>query len=152
MQKKETLIGYNSKKQSYIFLIVAIIVFIIAILCFLFADGDKKYASIGCIVVGILFLFGFIHLLKLPEVALKIIDDKEIYFYEKDSVKVIDLYSVIEVKYWPAQIGLKITFVTHESGEHFTYLLKNSKQVKKHILNLLEKYNIPIKKKYNRTY
>ena len=152
MQNKETLIGYNSKKQSYIFLIVAIIIFIIGILCFVFAEGEKKYASIGCIVVGILFLVCFIHLQKLPEVALKIIDDKEIYFYEKDRVKVIDLYSVIEVKYWPAQIGLKITFVTHENEEHFTYLLKNSKQVKKHILNLLEKYNIPIKKKYNRTY
>ena len=44
----------------------------------------------------------------------------------------------MKVYYWPAQVGLKITFVMKNDREHFTYLLSNCKEVKKRqLMNIL---------------
>ena len=145
-----TLIGYHSKKQSYVFLIVGILVFITAIFCFFFAEGNNKYASIGLLIFGVMFVWGFVHLLKQPRIALKVIDDKYIFFNSSNSERIINLTEVKKVCYWPAQIGLKITFVTENGGEHVTYLLENVKEVKKHLLGLFEKYDIKVVKRYSK--
>ena len=68
MEENVTLIGYNSKKQPYIFLGAAILIFIIAILCIFFAEGNKKFASIA------LFLIGqSMQLLSLSQIANKLL-------------------------------------------------------------------------------
>ena len=79
-EENVTLIGYNSKKQTYVYLIVGILVFVLAILFLFFAEGNEKFASIGLIIFSICFFLGFVHLSKQPQIALKIIDDKYIIF------------------------------------------------------------------------
>ena len=129
-EENVTLIGYNSKKQTYVYPIVGILVFIIAIFFLFFAEGNKKFASIGLIIFSICFFLGFVHLSKQPQIALKIIDDKYIIFYSYKEETVINLSDVIKIYYWPAQFGLKITVITHNGSDHFTYLLENIKEVK----------------------
>lgn len=145
-----TLVGYNSKKQAYIYLIVSAAIFITAILCFFFAEGNKKYASIALALIAIGFLAGFCYLLKQPKVALKIFNDRYICFYSSDREEKIDIHDIMRVYYWPAQMGLKITFVTEQGRKHFTYLLENAKQVKEHLLYLFERNNIVVDKKYSK--
>ena len=89
MDENITLVGYNSKKQPYIFLGVSILIFIIGVLCIFFAEGNKKFASIAVFLIGIGFMIGFFNLLKLPHIGIKVINDKYLYFYDKDDVKII---------------------------------------------------------------
>lgn len=144
-----TLIGYNSKKQPYVYFIVGILVIITAIFCFFFAEGNKKYASIGLIIIGMLFIIAFLSLLKQPKIALKVIDDKYIFFYSSGEEKVINVLEIEQVHYWPAQAGLKITFVTGDRKEHFTYLLENIGEVKKYLLGIFERNGVEIVKRYD---
>ena len=150
MVENVTLIGYNSKKQPYIFLVVSILIFIIGVLCIFFAEGNKKFASIAVFLIGIGFMIGFFNLLKLPHIGIKVINDKYLYFYDKDDVKIIDICDVEKVNYWPANYGLKITLFTSKGSEHFTYLLTNIKEVKKHLLYLFEKQNIKVINRYSK--
>ena len=149
MEENVTLIGYNSKKQPYIFLGVSILIFIIAILWIFFAEGNKKFASIVLFLIGIGFMIGFFNLLKLPHIGIKVINDKYLYFYDKDDVKIIDICDVKKVNYWPATYGLKIVLFTSKGSEYFTYLLTNIKEVKKHLLYLFEKQNIKVINRYS---
>ena len=144
MEENVTLIGYNSKKQPYIFLGAAILIFIVAILCIFFAEGNKKFASIAVFLIGIGFMIGFFYLLKLPHIGIKVINDKYLYFYDKDDVKIIDICDVEKVHYWPANYGLRIVLFTSKGSECFSYLLTNIKEVKKHLLHLFEKQNIKV--------
>lgn len=150
MEENVTLIGYNSKKQPYIFLGVAILIFIIAILCIFFAEGNKKLASIALFLIGIGFMIGFFNLLKLPHIGIKVIDDKYLYFYDKHDMKIIDISNIEKVNYWPANYGLKIVLFTSKGSEYFTYLLSNIKDVKKHLLYLFEKENIKVINRYSK--
>jgi hypothetical protein len=125
MEENVTLIGYNSKKQPYIFLGVSILIFIIGVFCIFFAEGNKKFASIAVFLIGIGFMIGFFNLLKLHHIGIKVINDKYLYFYDKDDVKIIDICDVEKVNYWPANYGLKIVLFTSKGSEYFTYLLTN---------------------------
>jgi uncharacterized membrane protein len=149
-EERITLVGYNSKKQPYIFLVVGILIIITAVFCWFFAEGDAKYASIMLVIIGIFFIIGCFQILKQPSVALKIREDKTICFYSSYEETVINLDDVMKVYYWPAQVGLKITFVMKNDREHFTYLLSNCKEVKKHIIQMLQSRNIKIVKRYSR--
>lgn len=149
LEENVTMVGYNSRKQAYIYLVVSATIFITAVLCFFFAEGNKKYASIVLALIAIGFLVGFCNLLKQPKIALKIFNDRYICFYSSNGEKQIDIHNVIRIHYWPAQMGLKITFVTEQGREHFTYLLENAKQVKEHLLHLFERNNIVVEKKYS---
>ena len=144
-----TLIGFNSKKQPYYCLVVSIVIFVTAIFWFFFAEGDKKYASIGLAVIAALFLAGFFSLRKQPKIALKVFDDRYLCFYSSDGEKRIDVQQVKRVSYWPAQAGLKITFVTDEGKEHFSYLLENADIVKSHLLDIFKRNNIFVIKRYS---
>ena len=150
MDENITLVGYNSKKQPYIFLGVSILIFIIGVLYIFFAEGNKKFASIAVFLIGIGFMIGFFNLLKLPHIGIKVINDKYLYFYDKDDVKIIDICDVEKVNYWPANYGLKIVLFTSKGSEYFTYLLTNIKEVKKHLLYLFEKQNIKVINRYSK--
>ena len=150
MEENVTLIGYNSKKQPYIFLGVSILIFIIGVFCIFFAEGNKKFASIAVFLIGIGFMIGFFNLLKLPHIGIKVINDKYLYFYNKDDVKIIDICDVEKVNYWPANYGLKIVLFTSKGSEYFAYLLTNTKEVKKHLLYLFEKQNIKVINRYSK--
>ncbi len=145
-----TLVGYRSKRQAYIYPIVSVVIFITAILCFFFAEGNKKYASIGLVLIAIGFLAGFCSSLKQPKIALKVFDDRYISFYSSDGEKQIDLNTVIQARYWPAKTGLEITFVTEQGREHFAYLLDNAKQIKEHLLDIFEKNGIEVIRVYTK--
>lgn len=150
MDENITLVGYNSKKQPYIFLGVSILLFIIGVFCIFFAEGNIKFASIAVFLIGIGFMIGFFNLLKLPHIGIKVINDKYLYFYDKDDVKIIDICDVEKVNYWPANYGLKIVLFTSKGSEYFTYLLTNIKEVKKHLLYLFEKQNIKVINRYSK--
>ena len=143
-----TLNGYSSKKQGYIYPVVSGLIFITAILFFFFAEENKKYASIPLALIAVGFLYGFIDLQRQPSIALKIFDDRYAAFYTSHSEKHIDLYSVKEVYYWPSSTGLKITFVTENGKEHFSYLLENADDVKGVLIAILEGAEVKIKRKY----
>ena len=95
-------------------------------------------------------MIGFFNLLKLPHIGIKVIDDKYLYFYDKDDVKIIDISNIEKVNYWPANYGLKIVLFTSKGSEYFTYLLSNIKDVKKHLLYLFEKENIKVINRYSK--
>ena len=95
-------------------------------------------------------MIGFFNLLKLPHIGIKVIDDKYLYFYDKDNVKIIDISNIEKVKYWPAHYGIKIVLFTSKGSEYFTYLLSNIKDVKKHLLYLFEKQNIKVINRYSK--
>ena len=146
---KVTLIGYTSKKQPYIFLIIGIL----AILTIPFAWISNKekalIATIGLSIFAFMFILGFIKMLKEPNIAIKIINDKIIHFYKKDEETIIDLDKVSKVFYYPANFSFNFIFITETTEEHISYLLDNCDEVKKHILKLLKQRNIKIKKRYN---
>ena len=144
MDENITLVGYNSKKQPYIVLGVSILIFIIGVFWIFFAEGNKKFASIALFLIGIGFMIVFFNLLKLPHIGIKVINDKYLYFYDKDDVKIIDICYVEKVNYWPTSYGLKIVLFTSKGSEYFAYLLTNTKEVKKHLLYLFEKQNIKV--------
>ena len=150
MEENVTLIGYNSKKQPYIILGAAILIFIMAILWIFFAQGNKKFASIALFLIGVGFMICFFNLLKLPHIGIKVIDDKYLYFYDKDDVKIIDISNIEKVNYWPGSYGLKIVLFTSKGSEYFTYLLSNIKDVKKHLLYLFAKENIKVINRYSK--
>ena len=145
-----TAVGYNSKKQAYIYLLVSVAILAVAILVFFFAEGNKKYASVGAALVAFGFLAGVCNLLKQPKIAMKVFDDRYIFFYDIDEEKQIDIHSITKVYYWPANLGLKITFVTEQGREHFAYLLENAKEVKEYLLDTFERNNITVVKKYSK--
>ena len=146
---KVTLIGYTSKKQPYIFLIIGIL----AILTIPFAWISNKekalIATIGLSIFAFMFIYGFINELKQPDIAIKIINNKLIYFYKKDEETIIDLDKVSKVFYYPANFSFNFIFITETTEEHISYLLDNCDEVKKHILKLLKQRNIKIKKRYS---
>ena len=150
LDENVTLIGYNSKKQAYIFLVASATTFITAILYFFFTEGNQKYASIVLALIAIGFLVVFCNLIKQPKIALKILSDRYIYFYSLDGEKQIDIHSVAQVNYWPASMGLKITFVTEQGNEYFAYLLENAKQVKEYLLYIFERNKITVVRKYSK--
>jgi hypothetical protein len=150
MDENITLVGYNSKKQCYIVLGVSILMLIIGVFWIFFAEGNKKFASIAVFLIGIGFMIVFFNLLKLPHIGIKVINDKYLYFYDKDDVKIIDICDVEKVNYWPANYGLKIVLFTSKGSEYFTYLLTNIKEVKKHLLYLFEKQNIKVINRYSK--
>lgn len=150
MDENITLVGYNSKKQSYIVLGVSILIFIVGVFWIFFAEGNKKFASIAVFLIGIGFMIVFFNLLKLPHIGIKVINDKYLYFYDKDDVKIIDICDVEKVNYWPASYGLKIVLFTSKGSEYFAYLLTNIKEVKKHLLYLFEKQNIKVINRYSK--
>lgn len=153
MERNITFVGYHSKKASYSFLFVAIAILITAACCYLFAEENKKFASIPVAIIGIVFLFGFCNLLKMPNIVLEVEDDKLIHFYDVHDVKTIDLDKVQSVHYWPATISsIKISFLLDDpvNYEHFSFLVKNSKEVKKYLLSLFENYGIQVVKKYTK--
>ena len=150
LDENVTLIGYNSKKQAYIFLVASATTFITAVLCFFFTEGNQKYASIVLVLIAIGFLVEFCNLIKQPKIALKIFSDRYIYFYSLDGEKQIDIHSVVQVNYWPASMGLKITFVTEQGNEYFAYLLENAKQVKEYLLYIFERNKITVVRKYSK--
>lgn len=144
IEEKVTLTGYNSKKQPYIFLVGSVLALIMGILCLIFADINDKYGCILCFLCSVVFVGAFVVELKQPEVALKIINNKRIFFYNRDGEKVVYLHEVKKVYYWPWTMGLKITFITSDNKIHFTCLLSNSKEVKEYLLELFEQYDIKI--------
>ena len=143
-----TMVGYNSKKQAYIYLLVSILIFTIAILVFCFGEGNKKYFSIVTALVAVGFFVGSCDLLKQPKIALKVLNDRYIFFYDLGEEKQIDVHTVTHVYYWPAIMGLKMKFVTGQGGEYVGYLLANAKEVKEYLLNIFERNNIAIVKTY----
>ena len=96
-----------------------------------------------------MFIYVFINELKQPDIAIKIINDKLIYFYKKDEEIIIDLDKVSKVVYYTAYFSFNFIFITETTEEHITYLLDNCDEVKKHILKLLKQRNIKIKKRYS---
>lgn len=146
---KVTLIGYTSKKQAYIFLIIGILILLTIPFVWIFNKEKALIATNGLSIGGFMFIYGFINELKQPDIAIKIINDKLIYFYKKDEETLIDLDKVSKVFYYPAYFSFKFIFITETTEEHISYLLDNCDEVKKHILKLLKQRNIKIKKRYN---
>ena len=149
IEEKVTLIGYNSKKQPYIFLVASVLVFIMGILFLLFADAQDKYGCILCFFMGTGFLFCFVSELKQPDERIKIIDDRRIVFYTRNGKQIINIYEVRYVEYWPNKVGIKMRFYTMSGNQLVTCMLRNSKEVKQHLLNLFDKHGIKVKKRYN---
>lgn len=149
MEENVTLVGYQSKKQQYVFLAVSVAIFIVAILWCIFVEANSKYASIAIALIAIGFLVGFFQERKNPKVALKVFHDKFIVFYSSYGEEKIDFDDVAQVNYWPANSGLKITFLTHQgNGMYFSCLLANAQQVKERLLELFDKRGIPVAKEY----
>ena len=146
---KVTLIGYTSKKQAYIYLIIGILILLTIPFIWIYNKEKALIATIGLLIGGFMFIYVFINELKQPDIAIKKINDKLIYFYKKDEETIIDLDKVSKVIYYPAYFSFKFIFITETTEERITYLLDNCDEVKKHILKLLKQRNIKIKKNYN---
>ena len=144
-----TLTGYTSKKQPYIFLIIGILAIFLIPFAWISNKEKALIATIGLSIFAFMFIFGFIKMLKEPNIAIKIINDKIIHFYKKDEETIIDLDKVSKVFYYPANFSFNFIFITETTEEHISYLLDNCDEVKKHILKLLKERNIKIKKRYN---
>lgn len=146
---KVTLIGYTSKNQAYIFLIIGILILLTIPFAWISNKEKALIATIGLSIGGFMFIYGFINELKQPDIAIKIINDKLIYFFKKDEEIIIDLDKVSKVFYYPANFSFNFIFITETTEEHISYLLDNCDEVKKHILKLLKQRNIKIKKRYS---
>lgn len=150
MEENVTLIGYNSKKQPYIGLVASILTFLTAILFAFFAKGNDKFAAILIFFIAIGFLFAFFDSLKQPNIGLKIVDDKYIIFYSREGEKIIKINEITKIHYWPGSFGLEIVIYTIYEREYFAYMLSNIKEVKKYLLCLFKKENIPVVKIYSK--
>ena len=150
MNENITLEGYNSKKQAYIYLVVSIFTITISVLLYFLAEGNKKYASIPLLFIGVGFLIGYFHFLKLPKLAFKVIDNRFIHFYDKGTEKVFDLHEVEKIHYWKANFGLKIIIFTSEKREYLAYLLEDAKNVKSKLIELFKQYDIKIINRYSK--
>ena len=128
---KVTLIGYTSKNQAYIFLIIGILAILTIPFSWISNKEKALIATIGLSIGGFMFIYGFINELKQPDIAIKIINDKLIYFYKKDEETIIDLDKVSKVFYYPANFSFNFIFITETTEEHISYLLDNCDEVKK---------------------
>ena len=149
MKERITLVGYASKKQPYIFLVVSIFVFIMGLLFLMFADANDKYGSIICFLISLGFAFCFISELKQPDERIRIIEDKKIIFYAHNSEQIINLYDVRYVEYWPFQAGLKMRINIMGRNLLLSCMLKNSKEVKQYLLHLFDEHGIEVIKRYS---
>ena len=117
---------------------------------YFFAEENKKFASIGAILIGVGFLYGYFSLLKSPEIAFKIVNDQYIYLYDVDEETRIHIDEIQKVLYWPASMGIKFIFITSDKRYSMSYLVKDRKKIKKQFLTFIENHNIKIVKRYSR--
>lgn len=140
---QDRLIAYNSKAQSLIFLIMAIVLIPI---CCLVAINSEEYRVLIILPIGLvicILLFVFFYLITFPSIAFEIKNEK-IFIYQHTKEIIIPLSDITKVALCDdsASFDARIYYTHGKKGLH--RMIKNKKCVYKDFIELMRKRSIRI--------
>ncbi len=140
---QDRLIAYNSKAQSLIFLIMAIVLIPI---CCLAAINSEEYRVLIILPFGLvicILLFLFFYSFTFPRIVLEIKNEK-IFIYQHNKEIIIPLSDITKVALCDNTVSFdaRIYYTHGKKGLH--RMIKNKKSVYKDFIELMRKRSIHI--------